>query len=132
MKQVDYREVLRLKHLNYSQNKISAIVRSSHHTIKSILDAAHERQISWPIDPDVTNQELELLLFPDKYKAVSLYVEPDYVYIHKELAKRGVTMTLLWDECTRRVISATLAPGEIDQFQPGDFNHYSKSTAQKS
>ena len=39
MKQVDYREVLRLKHLNYSQNKISAIVRSSHHTIKAVLDA---------------------------------------------------------------------------------------------
>jgi dTDP-4-amino-4,6-dideoxygalactose transaminase len=33
--------------------------------------------------------------------------------------------------CTRRVILATLAPGEIDQFQPGDFNHCSKSTTQK-
>ena len=75
MKQVDYREVLRLNHLNYSQNKISVIVRSSHHTIKAVLDAAHEKHISWPIDPDVTNQELELLLFPDKYKAVSMYVE---------------------------------------------------------
>ena len=27
MKQVDYREVLRLNHLNYSQNKISDIVK---------------------------------------------------------------------------------------------------------
>lgn len=116
MKQVDYREVLRLKHLNYSQNKISAIVRSSHHTIKSILDAAHEKQISWPIDPDVTNQELELLLFPDKYKAVSMYVEPDYAYIHKELAKRGVTMTLLWEEYCQQCHESGRTPYQSTQF----------------
>jgi transposase len=116
MKQVDYREVLRLKHLNYSQNKISAIVRSSHHTIKAILDAAHEKQISWPIDPDVTNQELELLLFPDKYKAVSMYVEPDYAYIHRELAKRGVTMTLLWEEYCQQFHESGRTPYQSTQF----------------
>ena len=129
---MDYREILRLRSLGCSQRQMEREKLVSREKSKEIFEAADRAGISWPIDPDVTNQELELLLFPDKYKAVSLYVEPDYVYIHKELAKRGVTMTLLWEECTRRLISATLAPGEIDQFQPGDFNHYSKSTAQKS
>ena len=33
-----------------------------------------------------------------QYKSACLYVEPDYMYIHRELAKRGVTLTLLWEE----------------------------------
>lgn len=43
------------------------------------------------------------MLFPGKYKNACLYVDPDYTYIHRELAKRGVTMTLLWEEyCSKR------------------------------
>lgn len=98
MKEVDYIGILRLKHLGYSQNKISASVNSSHHTVKNVLETASEKGIHWPIDKNITNRDLELILFPDKYKKVCLYVEPDYPYIHRELAKRGVTMTLLWEE----------------------------------
>lgn len=79
MSKVDYREILRLKHCDYSQNRISASVRSSHHTVKDVLEAANAKKIHWPLSPDITNQELELILFPDKYKHVSIYVEPDYV-----------------------------------------------------
>ncbi len=28
----------------------------------------------------------------------SPYAEPDFAYIHKELSKKGVTLTLLWQE----------------------------------
>ena len=51
--------------------------------------------IQWPVDDDITNADLERMIFPDKYKSTCLYVEPDYPYIHRELAKRGVTLTLL-------------------------------------
>ena len=46
--------------------------------------------------------QLERLLFPGKYSAVSMYVEPDYPYIHRELAKHGVALTLLWEEYCRK------------------------------
>ena len=75
MSKVDYREILRLHALNYSQNRIMASVGSSHHTVKAVLDNAAAKNIMWPLDNDVSNQELEVLLFPDRYKAMSMYEE---------------------------------------------------------
>ena len=116
MSQVDYLEILRLRSLRYSKNSISASVHSSHHTVEDVLAAADAKSIAWPIDDDVTNAELELLLFPDKYRYVSLYIEPDYQYIHEELAKKGVTLTLLWEEYCQKIRAAGGVPYMYTQF----------------
>ena len=50
---------------------------------------------------DITNAELEQLLFPNKHKTSNQYAEPDYPYIHRELARSGVTLTLLWKNTVR-------------------------------
>ena len=68
---------------------------SSDHTVRVILKEATNHNIHWPLDENITNAELERILFPDKYQKISTYVEPDYPYIHRELAKPGVTLTLL-------------------------------------
>ena len=52
---VDYREILRLKSLNYSQTDIAASVHSSRNTIQEVLSIARALQIQWPLDDDVTN-----------------------------------------------------------------------------
>ena len=38
------------------------------------------------------------LLFPEEYQKNVLYAVPDYAYIHGELAKKGVNLTILWEE----------------------------------
>lgn len=91
----NYLEILRLDSLNHSQRTIESTVHCSRHTVRSVLQAAKEKQIAWPLDDDITNAELEEILFPGKYKSGCRYVEPDYPYIHRELAKPGVTMALL-------------------------------------
>ena len=98
----NYLEILRLDSLNYSQRTIESTVHCSRHTIRSVLQAAKENQIAWPLDDDITNAELEEILFPGKYKGGCRYGEPDYPYIHRELAKPGVTMALLWEEYCRK------------------------------
>ena len=113
---MDYREILRLRSLGCSQRQMERDKLVSREKSKEIYEAADCAGISWPIDPDVTNQELELLLFPDKYKAVSMYVEPDYAYIHRELAKRGVTMTLLWEEYCQQCHESGRTPYQSTQF----------------
>ena len=95
---INYREILRLGTLKYSQRTIEAMVRCSRHTVREVLQSAKVCGISWPLSDDVTNADLERLLFPNKHKAVSEYTEPDYSYIHRELARPGVTLTLLWKE----------------------------------
>lgn len=68
---------------------------SSDHTVRVILKETTTHNIHWPLDEDITNAKLERILFPDKYQKISTYVGPDYPYIHRELAKPGVTLTLL-------------------------------------
>ena len=59
------------------------------HAVHAILfEVASKANIHWPLDEDITNTELERILFPDKYQKNSTYVEPDYPYIHRELALR--------------------------------------------
>ena len=65
----NYLEILRLDSLNHSQRTIESTVHCSRHTVRSVLQAAKEKQIAWPLDDDITNAELEEILFPGKYNA---------------------------------------------------------------
>lgn len=99
---IDYREILRLHSLGNSQRSIALSVQSSRDTVAATLVAAKAAGISWPLDDDVTNLDLQEVLFPGRYAYASPYTVPDYEWIHRELARNGVTLTLLWSEyCTK-------------------------------
>jgi transposase len=53
--------------------------------------------VRWPLQDGVTNGDLQQTLFPDKASA-TLRKCPDYEQVHRELAKSGVTLSLLWHE----------------------------------
>ena len=91
----NYLEILRLDSFNYSQRTIESTAHCSRHTVCNVLQAATVKQSTWPLDDDITNAELEAVLFLGKYKSGCRYVELDYPYIHRELAKTGFTMALL-------------------------------------
>ena len=107
---VDYLEILRLKHLGYGQRQIMSSVSCSNHTIKAVWDAAQELNLQWPMPENTTNEELKTILFPNKSKPVQLFAEPDYTYIHGELAKSGVTLTLLWEEYRQKCYIESKTP----------------------
>ena len=113
---IDYREILRLDSLEYSRRRISSMVNSSHHTVEDTLKAAHDTGITWPLEDDVTNAELQGILFPWKYVSDSVYAMPDFAYIHRELAKNGVTLTLLWEEYCTKVRGNGSVPYSYTQF----------------
>ncbi len=56
------------------------------------------------------------MLFPGKYTSGCRFVEPDYPYIHRELAKPGVTMVLLWEEYCRKCHETGETPYMSTQF----------------
>ena len=95
---VNYKEILRLSHEGYSQRQLESSLHCSRHTIRNVLTAAKANEITYPLDDSFNNEQLETILFPEKRSAVGQYLEPDFAYIHKELAKPKVTLTLLWDE----------------------------------
>lgn len=112
---VDYREIIRLNSLDYSQRQIAASVHSSRDTIRDVLNLSKEKGLLWPLDDDLTNDELRRFLYP--YRASeSSRKSPDCSYIHKELAKPGVTLTLLWSEYCEVCKSENLIPYQYTQF----------------
>ena len=113
---VDYKTILKLSSENYSLRQIAASVGHSHHTVKDVLELAQKRGITHPLDDSVTNADLEKLLYPERQTAGKHYAEPDYEYIHRELSKKGVTLTLLWQEYCEKAYANGETPYMSTQF----------------
>lgn len=86
----NYREILRLHSLGYSKRRIEASVRSSHQTVKQVIDSTEQNGIKWPLDEDITNAKLKKLLSgKDINYQIKIYADPNYPYIHRKLSKKG-------------------------------------------
>lgn len=94
----DYREILRLKSLGFSERNIALSCPCSRNTVSKVLKRAGELNISWPIPNEQTNAVLEGLLYPKDGKGINNKKMPSLDHIHKELLKNGVSKKLLWTE----------------------------------
>lgn len=114
---VNYREILRLSSdPNSGTRSIAAMVHSSRNTIREVQAAAKKAGVEWPLDESVTNEMLRGILFPEKFAAETHYTMPDCPYIHSELAKPGVNLTLLWTEYCKRCEQDGTTPYMYTQF----------------
>ena len=65
---LDYRSILRVSSdPDKSIRTMELELRSSHHTIRKVQEAAQKAGISWPLPDTVTNEMLMELLFPEEY-----------------------------------------------------------------
>ena len=112
---VNYREILRLNSLKYSQRQIAASVHSSRDTVSEVIKLAKQHELNWPLEEAATNEFLSSVFYPDRITQ-SDRKELDFSYLHHELAKQGVTMTLLWSEYCEKTYSSNLKPYMYSQF----------------
>jgi len=97
----NYREILRLLNRGISQRDIATSCQCSRNTVARVLARAREKSIAWPLPADLTDGDLEKMLFPESTDPSSSRQFPDLEYVHREMAKSGVTLRLLWTEyCT--------------------------------
>lgn len=94
---IKYREILRLYSQGVSQRGIASSCQCSRNTVSKVLERAEGQGIAWPFEKDMTDADLQGLLFPEK-SIQSNRKLPDCAYIHREMAKSGVTLSLLWHE----------------------------------
>ena len=73
----NYREILRLKSLGFSDRNIARSCSVSRNTVKRVIDRADELSISWPLDFGMTDGALKELLFPSDKSATDSRL-PDY------------------------------------------------------
>ncbi len=99
----EYRTILRLYSQGISQRSIAASCQCSRNTVRKVIERAKELDLEWPLSREKTDGELDKLFFPKLSEAPGLRRYPDLEYIHRELARQGVTLKLLWteycDEC---------------------------------
>lgn len=92
-----YREILRLKSLNFSERNIALSCSCSRNTVSKVVKRANELNILWPVNDFLTDADLEETLF-SQTKVNAVKRTPDFAYIRKELLKNGVSKKLLWTE----------------------------------
>lgn len=55
---VNYREILRLNSLGYSQRQIAASTQSSRDTISAVCKMAEQHSLEWPLPDELSNQAI--------------------------------------------------------------------------
>lgn len=112
---VDYREIIRLKSLNFSNLAIANSLRCSRNTVSEVLSLAETHSLGWPIPDALSNKDIEHLFYPNRGNNEGRKL-PDYEYIYNELAKPGVTLTLLWAEYCAQCEAEHTIPYQHTQF----------------
>ena len=94
------RDVLRLTFdLGMSRRRVAAATGIGRTAVTDYVQRAGAAGLGWPLPDGLDDGELERRLFPPADGSQSLASsEPDWSVIHAEMKKRGVTMTLLWQE----------------------------------
>src|SRR5437868_7664467 len=94
------REVLRLTTAGVGLNEIARRVGVAPSTVRLTLKRLARAGLSWPLPGEMTDSGLETALFAaagtkqgHRHRA-----EPDWAQIHRELKRKHVTLTMLWDE----------------------------------
>jgi transposase len=99
MRQV--REVLRLKFVGgLPSREIARRIGVAPSTVRATLKRVQAAGLIWPLPEDMTDAALEAKLFGDAgtKRGHRQHSEPDWAAIHRELKRKHVTLSILWDE----------------------------------
>ena len=119
-----YREILRLSSIGLSQRSIASSCQCSRNTVSNVLARASQKGLTWPLPEDLTDADIQHILFPEKAQITSRKI-PDSEHIHRELAKSGVTLSLLWSEYCETCRLSNEIPLKYTQY----CNYYRKFAA---
>src|SRR6266568_1563564 len=103
MRQV--REVLRLKFVGgVPTREIARRIGVAASTVRATISRFQAAGLSWPLPEELTDAALEARLFADAgtKQGHRRQVEPDWASTHRELKRKHVTLSLLWDEYIER------------------------------
>lgn len=93
------RDVLRLSAEGLSPRQIAASLSIGRTTLRGYVDRAADVGLGWPLPPEMSDTDLERCLFHRADQdAQRIAAQPDWAYIHRELRRKGVTRSLLWEE----------------------------------
>ena len=111
----NHKEILRLKSLGLTHAQIAQSCECGRNTVTRTLQQAQSVGLSWSQAHNMTEEEISAKLYP-KALYSSAYQMPDYEYIHHEMQKSGVTLSLLWQEYYSQCRASGKLPYQSTQF----------------
>ncbi|WP_418243974.1 hypothetical protein [Ellagibacter isourolithinifaciens] len=93
---------MELRERGMSRRSIAKTRRMSMESVSEAFGIAEERGISWADVEPLTDEEAYRPFYPDRGIRESVFEGPVWGYVHKEMAKVGVNLRLLHDECRER------------------------------
>lgn len=91
----NYRGILRLRSLGINHSRIAESMGISRQTVVTSLQRAVAQGLDWQTAEGMSDRELAEKLFPSGEGKLG-YKMPDYGYVHREMAKPGMTQQLLF------------------------------------
>ncbi len=95
---LQYRKILERHGEGVSIRGIASSTGHSRQKITEIIRRAEDKGLGIPLSDEMTDDWIEGLLFPEMQSEAKGRHIPDFDYIHKELAKPNVTLSLLHHE----------------------------------
>ncbi len=94
------REIIRLKSTSISAHEISRRLGMPRSTVREALRRAESAGLSWPLPEDMNDDALGAALYANRRskRGHRRVEEPDWAGVHRELKRKHVTLTILWDE----------------------------------
>lgn len=92
---IQYRKILELHDEGISLRGISTSTSNSWQKVTEVIESAKKKGLTCPLDEEMNDKWIEEFLFPEKSLEASGRQPIDFEYIHKELAKPNVTLSLL-------------------------------------
>src|SRR5882724_6403456 len=98
------REILRLGCTGISRHEIARRTGLAPSTVRETLKRFEASGLTWPLPDEVTDGVLEARLYKNAgtKQGHRRQVEPDWAIVHRELKRKHVTLSILWDEYIER------------------------------
>ncbi len=94
------REVLRLTFAGISKREVARRTGLASSTVRATIARFQSLGLIWPLPETVTDSELEARLYKNagKKQGHRRSAEPDWAILHREMKRKHVTLSILWDE----------------------------------
>jgi hypothetical protein len=98
------RDVIRLKSAGMPTREIARRMGTAPSTVRLTIRRFEAAGLTWPLSDDITDTELEARLFaragagPGTRRGQRRLAEPDWTAVHRELKRKHVTLSILWEE----------------------------------
>jgi transposase len=94
------REVLRLTFAGVSKREVARRTGLASSTVRATIARFQSLGLIWPLPETVTDSDLEAKIYRSagKKQGHRRIIEPDWASLHREMKRKHVTLSILWDE----------------------------------